>query len=118
MGAADQLLIHNLISSGHGRSLPWESVRQAGASAWLDELDLPVRRFEGRLIFDRDTGTLAVAVRSAAFAISTSFRPEIIDRDGDTLRLSDAAGHHVLHIRADHSPAPFTPECARHHSVP
>jgi hypothetical protein len=104
---SDHALVREWLVPLNGRDLTWESVRRAGASAWLDELDHPGRRFEGRLLFDRDAGTLSVSVRSAAFALTTAFRPEVIDRDGGTLRLSDAAGRRVLHVLAGQSPIPF-----------
>ncbi len=109
---SDLTLVRELLFPLNGRDLAWESVRRAGAAAWLDELDHPSRRFDGRLVFDRNAGMLSVSVRSAAFALTTAFRPEVIDRDGGTLRLSDAAGRRVLHILADRSPAPF------HHPYP
>lgn len=114
----DSALLRELVASVDGRPLAHETMRREGASAWLDELDLPCPRFEGQLVFDREAGTLSVAVRSTAFALKSSFRPRVIDRDGETLRLSDAEGRRVLHVLADRSPAPFSSSTTSHHFRP
>jgi hypothetical protein len=123
LGKADEATIRSL-TSGTTRAVGYETLQREGGGAWLDEgLASESEPWTNRLVFDRDTGTVSTAIRSAALAINARFHPALIDRDGSTLKLSDAAAENVLHFRAESGPdlplaAPSPHSYHRHHFLP
>lgn len=110
--ARDLAAVRAYVADHRSREVSYDSVRQEGAAAWLDEgLSHPhqgsERVWHNRLVHDRIGGTVAVALRSGFLGITSRFLPRFIDRDGAILRVSDASGLHVLHFRSEAAPESF-----------
>lgn len=106
----DREILRRLFATTPTRPLAIDTLDRAGAAAWLDDFPAtcppPCR---SRFLFDQESHEVTVSLQSPGFAAATSFIPTFIDRDGGTLRLSDAGGDRVLYVRMEdaHSPFPF-----------
>ena len=111
---ADRVATWSFVHTHRATAVAYESVRREGAAAWLDEIgSAACPDWSNRLVFDRDSGTVAVSLSSPALSASARFQPALTDRDGDTLKLSDRRADTVLHFRAGEE-SPFLSFPPRH----
>lgn len=104
----DRETLRRLPASAPSRPLAVESLNRAGAAAWLDDFPSSCPpRCRSRFLFDQETREVSLSLRSPGLFAATTFIPTFIDRDGATLRLSNAGGDRVIHVRADAADGPF-----------
>lgn len=104
----DREAMRRLLAATTTPPLAIETLDRAGAAAWLDDFPEscppPCR---SRFLFDQESHEVTVSLHSPGFTAATSFIPTFIDRDGGTLRLSDAGGDRVIHVRMESAQSPF-----------